>query len=146
MNERRKTNSKNLPRRLQEASGNDPDHAIALQGDQGRDLENTKEEFHLKIEITVIQDLLVINIPAAAEVIDQDLDQTIVTAAAEGDPDPDLGIGAEEVTSPISVPPETVKDTENVIVTEIAIVIPDHTKDVRDHDHGRIHSEDLVRK
>ena len=145
MKERRKTNSKNLPRRLLEALENDPDHAIALQGDQGRDLENTKEEFHLKIEITVIQDLLVINIPAAAEVIDQDLDQTIVTAA-EGDPDPDLGIGAEEVTSPISVPPETVKDTENVIVTEIAIVIPDHTKDVRDHDHGRIHSEDLVRK
>lgn len=153
MNERKKTERKN--RRLQEVSEKfDRDHAlvIVLQDDHDRDLENMKGEFPLKIEIIliVILDLLVINILAAVEVIDHDLDQMIVTTAADQDDpdlDPDLVIEAEEeVTSPASVPQETAMDTENVIVNEIAIVIQDHTKDVRDHDHGRIHSEDLVKK
>jgi hypothetical protein len=71
----------------------------------------------------------------------------LTTTAVEDDLDQNLVIGAEEeVTSPAFVPQIPVKDTENVIVNEIAIVIPDHTKDDRDHDHGRILSEDLVRK
>lgn len=153
MKKKRKTERKNL--RLQEASGNfDHDHVIGIENDQDRNLENMKEEFPLKIEIItiviLIPDLrLVINIPAAAEVIDHDLDQMIevTTTAVEDDLDQNLVIGAEEeVTSPASVPQIPVKDTENVIVNEIVIVIPDHTKDVRDHDHGRILSEDLVRK
>ena len=123
MNERKKTERKN--RRLQEVSEKfDPDHAlvIVLQDDHDRDLENMKGEFPLKIEIIliVILDLLVINILAAVEVIDHDLDQMIVTTAADQD-DPDLDPDLLEV---IGRGKEKDHDQENAeTIQEVCIVI-----------------------